>query len=31
MDGCLDEVVEMMFVWEEGKERSFGPIYRRAC
>lgn len=29
-DGCLDEVVELMFVGEEGKEeRSFGPIYRR--
>jgi len=29
-DGCLDEVVELMFVCEEGKEeRSFGPIYRR--
>ena len=30
MDGCLDEVVELMFVCEEGKEEmSFGPIYRR--
>ena len=31
-DRCLDEVVKLMFVCEEGEEeRSFGSIYRRAC